>query len=199
MRYAIIGAGQIGQALAHAFARKNIDVAMANTRPPEAIAPLAKAIGPTIVPRSLEDALEADIVFLAVPFWSHRDVARAVERWNGKIVVDVTNAYGVPLEQLDGLPSSAVIARALPGARLVKGFNHLPAGVLAAEPSVEGGRRVIFLSSNDDAAIAAVAPVAEQLGYAPVDLGRLDEGGALVQARGNRWTQLIFQDLVKFD
>ena len=34
MRYAIIGAGQIGQALAHAFARKNIDVAVASTRPP---------------------------------------------------------------------------------------------------------------------------------------------------------------------
>ena len=151
MRYAIIGAGQIGQALAHAFARKNIDVAVASTRPPEAIAPLAKSIGPTIAPRSLKDALEADIVFLAVPFWSHRDVAKAAGSWSGKIVVDVTNAYGVPLEQLDGLPSSAVIARALPGARLVKGFNHLPAGVLAEDPSVKGGRRVVFLSSDDDA------------------------------------------------
>jgi predicted dinucleotide-binding enzyme len=199
MRYAIIGAGQIGQALAHAFARKNIDVAVASTRPPEAIAPLAKSIGPTVAPRSLKDALGADIVFLAVPFWSHRDVAKAAESWSGKIVVDVTNAYGVPLEQLDGLPSSAVIARALPGARLVKGFNHLPAGVLAEDPSVKGGRRVVFLSSDDDAAIAPVAALAEQLGYAPVDLGRLDEGGALVQARGNRWTQLIFQDLIKFD
>jgi predicted dinucleotide-binding enzyme len=58
---------------------------------------------------------------------------------------------------------------------------------------------VVFLSSDDDAAIAPVAALAEQLGYAPVDLGRLDEGGALVQARGNRWTQLIFQDLIKFD
>lgn len=199
MSYAIIGAGSVGQALARAFARKKIEVAMASTRPPEAIASVAKAIGPTIVPKSLADAIEADIIFLAVPFWAHRNVAEAVGNWKGKIVVDVTNAYGVPLEELDGLPSSAFIARAFSGARLVKGFNHLAARVLAEDPSVKGGRRVVFLSSDDAGAIAPVAALAAQLGYAPVELGRLDEGGALVQARDNRWAQLIFQDFVKFD
>jgi predicted dinucleotide-binding enzyme len=39
MSYAIVGFGKIGQALAHAFARKNIDVAVASRRPPEALAP----------------------------------------------------------------------------------------------------------------------------------------------------------------
>ncbi|WP_345149532.1 NAD(P)-binding domain-containing protein, partial [Gluconacetobacter asukensis] len=49
MRYAIVGFGKIGQALAHAFARKNIDVTVASRRPPEALAPQAQAIGPTVV------------------------------------------------------------------------------------------------------------------------------------------------------
>jgi 8-hydroxy-5-deazaflavin:NADPH oxidoreductase len=198
MSYAIIGFGAVGQALARAFARKEIRVAVASTRPPEALALQARAIGPTIIPKSLQDALRADIVILAVPFGEHREVAKGLASWQGKIVIDATNAFGVPLEELDGLPSSAVISRALPGARLVKAFNHLPAGVLAADPNVKGGRRVVFLSSDDESATSPVAALAEQLGFAPVGLGKLAEGGALVQARGRTWTQLIFQDFVKF-
>jgi len=114
-------------------------------------------------------------------------------------VIDVTNAFGVPPEELDGLPSSVMISRALPGARLVKAFNHLGASVLARDPNVKGGRRVVFLSSDDESATASVAALAEQLGFAPVRLGRLEEGGSLIQARGRTWAQLIFQDLVKFE
>jgi predicted dinucleotide-binding enzyme len=198
MNYSIIGFGAVGQALARAFARKNIEVAVSSRRPPEALVPQAQAIGPTVIPKALQDALKAEIVILAVPFWEHRAVAKAVASWQGKIVVDVTNAFGVPLEELDGLPSSAVISRALPGARLVKAFNHLPAEVLGADPNVKGGRRVVFLSSDDESATSPVAALAEELGFAPIWLGKLAEGGALVQARGRTWTQLIFQDLVKF-
>jgi 8-hydroxy-5-deazaflavin:NADPH oxidoreductase len=112
-------------------------------------------------------------------------------------VIDVTNAFGVPVEDLGSLPSSAVIAQAMPGARLVKAFNHLPADVLAQEPAVEGGRRVIFLSSDDESATATVAALVERLGYAPVSLGKIAEGGQLVQARDKSWAPLIFQDLFK--
>jgi len=193
MSYAIIGFGKIGQALAHAFARKNIDVTVASRRPPEALAPQARAIGPTVVAKSLQNAVEADTIILAVPFWEHREVAKALPSWKGKTVIDATNV----LEELDGLPSSAVIAKAFTGAKLVKGFNHLPAATLAADPIVEGGHRVIFLSSDDEDATAPVAALAKQLGFAPVKLGKLNEGGALVQARGRTWAQLIFQDLFK--
>ena len=58
MSYAIVGFGAVGQALARAFARKNIKVAVASRRPPEALAPQARAIGPTVVAKSLRDALE---------------------------------------------------------------------------------------------------------------------------------------------
>ena len=198
MSYAIIGFGPVGQALARAFARKEIEISVASRRPAEALVPQARAIGPTVIPKPLDDALKADIVFLAVPFWQHREVAKAVASWQGKIVIDVTNAFGVALEELDGLPSSVVISRALPGARLVKAFNHLPAGILAQDPNVKGGRRVIFLSSDDESATASVGALVEQLGFAPIGLGKLAEGGSLVQARGRTWTQLVFQDLVKF-
>ena len=156
LSYAIVGFGAVGQALARAFASKNIKVAVASRRPPEALAPQARAIGPTVVAKSLRDALEADTIILAVPFGEHREVAKALPNWKGKTVIDAMNAL-VPPEELDGLPSSAFVAKALTGAKLVKGFNHLIAATLAADPIVEGGHRVIFLSSDDEDATAPVA------------------------------------------
>ena len=197
MSYAIAGFGKIGQALARAFARKNIDVAVASRRPPEALAPQARAIGPSVVAKSLREALAADTIILAVPFGEHREVAKALPNWKGKTVIDAMNAFGVLPEELDGLPASAFVAKAFTGARLVKGFNHLGAATLAADPIVEGGRRVVFLSGDDEDAIAPVEALAKQLGFAPVKLGKLNEGGALVHARGRIWGQLIFQDLFK--
>jgi predicted dinucleotide-binding enzyme len=197
MSYSIIGFGAIGQALAHAFARKNIDVTVASRRSPETLAPQAEAIGPTVVAKSLPEALSADTIFLAVPFGEVGEVAKALPNWKGKTVIDVTNAFGVPPEEMDGLMSSAFTAKSFAGAKFVKGFNHQVADTLAADPVVEGGHRVVFLSSDDEHAIPPVAALAKKLGFAPVELGKLNEGGALVHARGNVWGQLIFQDLFK--
>ena len=199
MSYAIIGFGEIGQTLAKAFARSGIEVSVATTRDPESFASTAAAIGPQVIPRTLAEAVKADILFLAVRYASHRDVAKALPNWKGKIIVDVTNAYGVPPEDLGGQPSSRAVAQAFTGARVVKGFNHLVAGVLGQDPAVHEGRRAVFLASDDDGAAAEIAALAENLGFSPIKLGGLSEGGLLVQARGNSWGQLIFKDLIKFD
>ena len=189
MSYAIIGFGAIGQALARAFARNHIEVSVASRRAPEALRPQAQAIGSTVVPKTLQEALKADVIFLAVLFDGHREVARMLPSWQGKTVVDAMNGF-------EGL-STADVAKAFPGARFVKGFNHLPARTLAADPHVNGSRRVVFLSSDDQAAAAQVADLSEQLGFAPVNLGKLAEGGALVQVLDKSWAPLIFQDLFK--
>jgi 8-hydroxy-5-deazaflavin:NADPH oxidoreductase len=197
--YAIIGFGKIGHALAKSFARKGIEVSVATTRDPQSFASAAAAIGPTIIPKKLAEAVKADIIFLAVRFESHPDVAKALPNWKGKTIIDVTNAYGAPPEKLGGQPSSKVIAKAFTGARLVKGFNHLVAAVLDQDPAVHGGKRVVFLASDDEGAAEEIGVLTENLGFAPIKLGGLSEGGLLVQARGNSWGQLIFKDLVKFD
>lgn len=199
MSYAIIGFGQIGHALAKAFARKGIEVSVATTRDPESFAADAAAIGPEIIPTTLAEAVKADVIFLAVRFESHPDVAKALPTWEGKIIIDVTNTYGVSLEELGGQSSSKVVAQAFTGGRLVRGFNHLVAAVLDQDPAVHGGRRVVFLASDDDGAAAEIGALAENLGFSPIQLGGLLEGGLLVQTRGNSWGQLIFKDLVKFD
>jgi predicted dinucleotide-binding enzyme len=199
MKYSIIGFGKIGHALAKAFARKGIEVSVATTRDPESFAADAAAVGPTIIPKTLAEAIKADIIFLAVHFESHPEVANALTTWQGKIIVDVTNAYGVPLEKLGGQPSAKVVAKAFAGAKLVKGFNHLVAEILEQDPAVHGGKRVVFLASDDDGAAAEIGELAETLGFAPVKLGGISDGGLLVQAHGNTWGHLIFEDLVKFD
>ena len=197
--YSIIGFGNIGQALAKAFTRKGIKVSVATTRKPESFAYAAAAIGPTIMPNTLEEAVKADIIFLAVRFESHPDVAKMLSDWQGKIIVDVTNAYGVAPEDMGGQSSANIVAQTFEGGKLVKGFNHLVASLLAQDPSVNGGRRVVFLASDDDTAAEEIGSLAEDLGFSPIQLGGLSEGGLLVQAHGNKWGKLIFKDLVKFD
>lgn len=199
MSYAIIGFGNIGRALAKAFARKGIEVTVATTRDPESFAVDAAAIGPKVMAKTLADAVKADVIFLAVRFEAHSDVAKTLPTWQGKTIIDVTNAYGVPPEELGGQPSSKFVAQAFRGASLVKGFNHLGAATLAQDPAVQGGRRVVFLASDDDAAADEIGKLAEHLGFAPIKLGGLSEGGLLVQARGDSWGHLIFKDLLKFD
>jgi 8-hydroxy-5-deazaflavin:NADPH oxidoreductase len=198
MRYFIIGAGEIGTALARAFVRKNISVGIANSREPATIAPLTKELGPKVVAQSLRDAYEAEMIFLAVPFSAHQDVAKQFTHWNGKIVVDVTNAFQVAPAELGGRLSSEVVAQAFVGARLVKAFNHLPARQLGTNPLVPGQRQAVFISSNHAEASAAVAALATQLDFAPIELGRLDQGGAPLHVLdGGVPGALLFQNLAE--
>jgi predicted dinucleotide-binding enzyme len=196
MTYSIIGSGNIGSAVARQFARKGIDVAIANTRGPDSLGPLGQELGHHIIPQPLEAALRADTVILAVPFSAAQVIARAGGDWAGKIVVDATNAIDFPAftpTDLGGRPSSEVVAEKLRGARLVKAFNTLPAAVLAMDPTEGGGHRVLFISGNDAEANSEVASLAAKFGFAPITLGKLSEGGLLQQFGG----PLTLQNLVK--
>jgi 8-hydroxy-5-deazaflavin:NADPH oxidoreductase len=194
--YSIIGSGHIGSAVARQFARKGMDVRITNASGPASLAALCKELGRHIIPQALEAALTADTVILAVPFSAVSALARAVRDWNGKIVVDATTAIDFPAytpTDLGGRPSSEVVAEQLRGARLVKAFNTLPAAILAEDPTAGGGRRVLFISGNVAEANSEVAALAEKLGFAPIILGKIGEGGLLQQYGG----PLAIQNLLK--
>ena len=196
MTYSIVGSGNIGTAVARQFALNGIDVEIANTRGSESLEHLRKDLGLHIVPQTLESALRADIVILAVPFPAAAAIARAHGNWVGKIVIDATNAIDFPAytpTDLGGRPSSAVIAELLRGARVVKAFNTLPAAVLAADPQQGGGRRVLFISGDDAQANSEIANLIEKLGFASIVLGKLAEGGLLQQYGG----PLVIHNMVK--
>jgi predicted dinucleotide-binding enzyme len=195
--YSIIGTGSVGSTLASFFDKAGIEVGLASSKSAESNAPLAKSIGSNVVAKSLDDALKADIVLIAVPFLEFKTVGAALSDWSGKTIIDLTNAFtlSAPVQDAEfgSRPSSAVNAERVPGAMLVKAFNQLPVKALAS-PVPAGGKRVVFVSSDHDDASAEVAKLAEQLGFAPIEVGKLDEGGRLIQAPN----ALVFQNLVKF-
>src|SRR6202451_1737024 len=108
MKYVIICSRTIGTTLARLFARNNVEVEIANSRGPETLESLAKEAGSSVRPVSIEEAHRAEIIFLAVPFNSHKEIAEKFEQWNGKILVYVTNALRVAPQALGGSLSSGI-------------------------------------------------------------------------------------------
>lgn len=195
MTYSIIGSGAVGAALARQFARSGIAVGIANTRGPDSI---ARDLGAGVVPLSLADALAADVIILAVPFPAHAAIAATLPSWSGKTIVDAMNTYGIPAESFKGLSSTEVVAAAFTGAQVVKTFNQLAAAVLAREPSEHGGRRLMFLASDDTGAQASVAKLVADLGFAPIPLGRLAAAAPLISFGGQGVAgPLVLKDLVQ--
>lgn len=178
MNISIIGAGAIGTAIARLIVNAGLKVSIANSRGPESLASLVAELGPLAQGVTAQQASQADVVFLAVN-WSK--IAKAVEGlgpWDGRIVVDTNNPIEAPLFKpfdLKGNTSSQVVAELLPGARLVKAFNHL-APPLLANPEAEGGKRVLFYAGEDAQAKQTVAGLITQLGFFGIDLGGLQQG-----------------------
>ncbi|MYM25473.1 NAD(P)-binding domain-containing protein [Duganella sp. FT135W] len=193
----IIGAGAIGTAIARILSKAGISAVIANSRGPESLAALGQELG--VRPVSVEEAAQADIVFLAVNWTKIPDAVQHLGPWNGRIVIDANNAVEAPpfrAVELHGRASSSVLADLLPGARVVKAFNHLAAAMLASDPQSEGGRRALFYAGDDADAKAVVGELIQQLGFAGIDLGTLDGGGRLAQFPGG---PLPLLNLVRFD
>ncbi|MGK5080823.1 NADPH-dependent F420 reductase [Janthinobacterium sp. HLX7-2] len=195
MTYSIIGSGNVGTALARQFTRSGISVNIANSRGAASLSALASELGSNVTAVSFEDALKADVIILAVPFMAHPAIAAAAPDWAGKIVVDAMNTYGVPSELLAGRASSDIVASAFKGANVVKTLNQLPAKLLASDPLEGGGRRVMFVAGNDAGATVAIVELVANLGFAPVTLGKLNEGGVLLEKGG----PLVLQNLIKLN
>ena len=198
MSIGIIGAGVLGSNVARLLAKSGIPATIANRRGPQSMAGLVKELGSAIKAGTVEEAASADIVIVAVRWADAERVLGKLPAWDGRIVIDATNpvlflepgspetkdpsnplaAYGIKAVDLGGEASSRVFSSFVPGARVVKAFNHLDASTLA-EPKLSGGQRVLFYSGDDADAKAKVRAVLEKTGYFPVDLGMLDVGGHL--------------------
>jgi predicted dinucleotide-binding enzyme len=187
MTIGIIGSGAIGAAFAGALARAGIEAIISNSRGPDSLKQLVGELGPGIKAGRREDAASADMVFVAVNWTKLPAALSGLPAWGGRIVIDANNPIEAPLFKpvdLNGRVSSEVFADLVPGARVVKAFNHLRAAVLAGDPKADGGRRVLFYSGNDPAAKAEVAALIERIGFAGIDLGSLGVGGKLAQFPG---------------
>lgn len=179
----IIGAGAIGSALARLLTGAGFEVKLANSRGPASLAGLVAELGPRASAATVAEAAQADVVFLSMPWSRIADAVAGLVDWGGRIVVDANNPIEAPAFKpfdLGGRASSEVVAGLLPGARVVKAFNHLQPALLVP---AEKGQRVLFYSGEDAAAKREVAQLIERLGFFGIDLGGV-EGGRLAQFPG---------------
>lgn len=178
MNIGIIGSGNIGANAAKLFAQAGHDVAVSNSRGPESLEPLVSEIGSSARATTVEETADfGDVVLVAIPFFARDTLPSGLD---GKIVIDATNYYpGRDGDvDFDGLTSSELLARNIPGARLVKAFNTMYYETLANEgrPQSED-RLVLFVAGDDEEAKATVSGLIEEIGFAPVDTGSLKNGG----------------------
>jgi len=177
----IIGAGHIGKAAATQFLANGYRVLISNSKGPETLDGVVSQLGIEAKAVTAAEAAAADIVLIAVPWSNIKDLTKLAD-WDGKIVIDASNRFeqGAGIED-GGLTSSEFVKNCLPGAKIVKAFNTLAARVLAENPSVGNGKRVLFISGDDKDAKTIVTEIASKVGFAPIDLGTLAAGGKLQQ------------------
>jgi 8-hydroxy-5-deazaflavin:NADPH oxidoreductase len=191
-KIAIIGVGNVGSNLGMNLAHHGYPVKF-GIRPGKMIDDLLGKAGENASSAPVRDAIAwADVVFLAVPADAARELARE-PGLNGKVLVDCTNSltwqpdgpvYAPPPEG----SMAMALARAVPGARVVKGFNTFGYGV-HLDPNFGGTPADVFLASDDAAAKSIVADISTRCGFQPVDAGPL-RNAALLESLTVLWLHL---------
>ncbi len=176
----------MGRTLARLLVKAGYRVKLANSRNPDSLASLVKELG-TLASAGTAKAVfdSSDVVIIATRWEQTPAAVRELGPWNGKIVVDTTNNRFGPgandLYDLGGLTSSEVVAALVPGARLVKAFNHQPILELESLADLNSGaeRKALFIAGDDADAKQIVARIIRDIGGEPIDTGNLRDGGQL--------------------
>ena len=185
-----IGSGPLTQALAHHLVAAQIPVYIGNSRGPDSLAELVAELGDVAQAVTVEQAAKADVVILVLPFLRVPELADVVPDWSGRIVVDATNQFAefAPVYRgyvdLGEETGSEWVARHLPGATIIKAFNAMYASYLRPDPRHHDGRQVVFYAGDDNDACANFEQLVSKLGFAPVRVGGLRDGGRLMQLGG---------------
>lgn len=190
MRIAIIGTGNVGSALATAWARSGHAIVLG----------VRKVDHPGV--RALADETRADIalpgdaaaagdvVVLALP-WSVAETAvRALGDLSGKIVIDCMN----PLRMANGslgldrgfaTSGAETLAGWIPSARVVKTLNQVGAEMMARAGTF-ASRPVMFMAGDDADAKSRVGNLLAEIGFEPLDAGDLTKA-RLLEPYGMVW------------
>jgi hypothetical protein len=187
MKFGSIGAGTIGQAVGRHVLNAGHDVIFSNSRGPETLAELVAELGPRASAGTVAEAAAADMVLLAPPWDKVPESVAGLPDWNGRTVIDATNQFSIATRQIADLgeqTGSEYVASLVPGARVIKAFNTLYARYIAPNPRHDAGRQVLFYAGDDDAANTHFHELFEGIGFAPVRIGPLRDGGRLMQMDG---------------
>jgi 8-hydroxy-5-deazaflavin:NADPH oxidoreductase len=189
MKIGMIGAGRVAQSVARYLLQAGHTVLLSNSRGPESLSALVAELGPGVTAGTVEEAAQAPMVLLAVPWTAVPQALSGLPAWEGRILIDATDQYvtegsQIVVADLGGRGSSEIVAELAPGARVVKAINSVYIKNFAAGPRLGEVRRVIFLSGDDADAKREVGTLITALGFAVIDLGDLQTGGRMQQAGG---------------
>lgn len=182
MKVGIIGAGMIGQATAARLIAAGHEVMISNSRGPETLAELEQSLGQSAhAGTTVEAARYGDVVLVAIPLKAIGSLP--ADALAGRIVIDANNYYpgrDGHVAELDAgeLGSSELLARQLPGARVVKAFNTIYFERIAHEGRPPGSRErlAVPMAGDDPEAKQVVAGLIDDMGFDPVDAGSLADG-----------------------
>ena len=177
----LIGAGNIGQAVARLALDHGYDVVLSNSRGPETLTDLVAGLGEHAQADTPEGAAaRGDLVVVTVPFKAYQDVP--VAPLAGKVVIDTNNYYAQRDGQFAGIDahettSASLLQEHLPESQVVKAFNHIQSAHLLEDAQDAGtpDRRALAIAGDDDEAKATVAKLIDELGFDVVDVGPLAE------------------------
>jgi predicted dinucleotide-binding enzyme len=175
MNVSIIGAGNVGHALASALTRRGQAVTFGVPEPAKYAAAVAALGGLARIGPVADAVAAADVVILAVPYAAAEAVARSVPDWGGRVLVDATNPLAPGLAGLSiGTTTSGAeaIAAAARHARVVKAFNTTGAENLA-DPHYPAGDVFMPVAGDDADARAKVVALARLIGFDAVEMGDL--------------------------
>lgn len=176
MNILIIGAGNMGAVLVKQLSRAGHRVTVTARNLDKAQA-LAQQHPHTVAVPSAGAAEGVDTVIVATAYADAVPALQAVGNLQGKVVIDITNPLTPDYMGLTvGHTTSAAeeIARAVPGAHVVKAFNTLFAQVLAEGADFGQGRTAtVFVASDSERASQAATALAESMGFAVQAAGGL--------------------------
>lgn len=177
----LIGAGHIGSQVARLAVRAGHKVVISNSRGPQTLAGLVAELGPLArAADPIEAARQGDVVVVTIPLKNYRSVP--VEPLAGKVVIDTNNYYPdrdgrIPELDNESTTTSELLQAHLPGAKVVKAFNHIYASQLTTDgrPSGTPDRRALVIAGDDQAAKTTVTKLLDEFGFDTVDAGPLRE------------------------
>src|ERR1700730_13242589 len=189
MEIGTIGAGDFAQAFAKRVLKSGHKVKLSNSRGPESLREIVMRLGPGATAGTREEAVACEMVLLAVPWDTVPETLASLPEWKNQILIDGVNtlhgkAGEFTLADVGNLSASQFIAALASGARVVKALNTITVPKLAADPIVNGARRVVFISGDDDDAKKQVGTLLTGFGYSVIDLGNLRDGGLIQQVGG---------------
>jgi len=180
MNIAIIGAGNVGGALAKSSVRAGHKVMLTAKDPAHAEAK-AKETGARAVARAADAVKSADVIILAVPYGAVDSVLTELgDALAGKVLIDVTNRMKreAIAESVDGTSASEQIQKKAPKAKVAKAFNYAFASK-QADPRIDGQAIDGFVAADDADAKRMTLELARSIGFRPIDAGPLAMARAL--------------------